>query len=599
FSPMLFLSGIFGRFWSIIPLVVIACLAFSLVECLLVLPAHLSRGPDATLRRGRGPVRLIEGLQDLIAAGLRRFIDHVYEPTLRRALRWRYLTLGLFVGTVLLSVGLVAGGFIRFVGFPTITADFVRATVEMPNGTHRDVTWATMQRLADGIDSLRERYDGVDDGRPPVFGHLGMTLTAADRGILVIELLSTDERGVDAAVIKRQWLAEVGELPGVKSLDFRFQIGPGGGETIMQLSGTDLERLQAASGALQERLAAFDGLVNIRDTLSDGKEEMVLRIRPEAEVLGLRLADLARQVRHAFHGAEAQRIQRGRDEVRVMVRYPDEQRHSLATLDDMRIRAPDGTAVPFAAVAAVERAIGYPAIRREDRRRVVQITCDIDPATADSGAITDTLAEEVLPSIERDFPGILASFGGSTRDLGQLQRELGVGFLLAFLTMWGLMAVSFRSYLQPLLVLSAIPFGIIGAIAGHGLLGYQLNLLSLMGIIALAGVVVNDALVLIDAVNRERDEGRALVPALIAGGRRRFRAILLTTLTTFLGLMPLMLETSLQARFLIPMAISLAFGVVFATVITLVLVPTLYLMLDDLGRAWLRLLGRRSQATEG
>ena len=353
----------------------------------------------------------------------------------------------------------------------------------------------------------------------------------------------------------------------------------------MELRGQDLDELREGAERLRARLERYPGVIDVADSVRGGMRELEIEILPSAEALGLSVQDLGRQVRQAFLGHEAQRIQRGRDDVPVMLRYPRSERRSLAGLERMRIRTADGSAVPFSAVARATLGEGYATIRRTDRQRVVSVTADVDPGVANANEVVAALKQRDLPEIRADFPGVEFSFEGEQREQSEFLSSLARGWAIALLVVYALLAVPLRSYAQPLIIMSAIPFGLVGAAWGHLCLGYDFSMMSVIGLVALSGVVVNDSLVLVDRVNRERGKGLGLHEALVAAGTARFRAILLTSLTTFAGLTPLMLESSMQARMLIPMGISLAFGVIFATLITLLLVPCTYLILEDAASA--------------
>jgi multidrug efflux pump subunit AcrB len=350
----------------------------------------------------------------------------------------------------------------------------------------------------------------------------------------------------------------------------------------VELVGADLDTLQLAASWVGERLASYPGVLDIRDSFRGGKRELELELLPSAEALGLSVEDLGRQVRQAFYGQEVQRLQRGRDEVKVVVRYPLEERRSLADLENMRIRTQDGSAVPFSTVARAELSPGISGIRRVDRRRVVAVTADVDNSVTNAGAVLGDLSRGDLSRIGELFPGVSFSIEGEQREQKEFLASLQHGWVIAMLVIYALLAIPLRSYVQPLIIMSAIPFGLVGAAWGHVMMGMPFSMFSLIGLVALSGVVVNDSLVLVDYVNRRRAAGDGLREALVAAGAARLRAILLTSATTFAGLTPLLLETSVQARMLIPMAVSLGFGVVFATVVTLVLVPAYYLILEDL-----------------
>jgi multidrug efflux pump subunit AcrB len=398
-----------------------------------------------------------------------------------------------------------------------------------------------------------------------------------------VELLGGEKRpsNLSSEDLKNRWRDAIGEIPGISSLKFVAAIASTFDPVNVELSHENFETLLEASEKLKTALAQYSGIKDISDSFEEGKAELKLDLKNTARVLGLTLGDLARQVRQGFYGEEAQRIQRGRDDIRVMIRYPKNERKSIADIENMRIRLPDGTEIPFKAVAEVKYGRGYATIRRVDKRRIIAVTADVK-ASELSGEINKDLIKNVLPDLKKEYPGLKYSFGGEQKERNESLGSLVTNFPIALLAIYALLAVQFRSYLQPLIVMSAIPFGIVGATFGHLLLGYNLSFLSMFGLVALAGVVVNDSLILIDLINRERAEGTSSYQLIRDCATRRFRPIMLTTLTTFLGLTPIMLERSLQAQFLIPMAVSLAFGVAFATLITLFLVPSLYMILEDI-----------------
>ena len=403
-----------------------------------------------------------------------------------------------------------------------------------------------------------------------------------------VELLAGEERDISSVTIKNRWREIVGEIEGVSSLTYISQIFSVGDAISIELSHENFDTLLDAVESLKLILKQYGGVSDIEDSFEAGKAELKLALKDSGRMLGLTLADLARQVRQGFYGQEVQRIQRGRDDIRVMVRYPENEREKLADIENMRIRLPDGTEIPFRTVANVQHGRGYAAIRRADRRRVVTVSADVDENVANSGEINKDLQMKVIPQLMQDYQGLQYRFAGQARERTESLGSLRGNFLIAMMAIYGLLAVQFKSYTQPLIVMSAIPFGIVGAVWGHVIMGLvfmtkiNLSILSLFGIVALSGVVVNDSLIMIDLINRERRTGIKLGQVIRNSVTRRFRPIMLTTLTTFFGLAPMLLERSLQARFLIPMAISLAFGVMFATVITLFLVPSLYMILEDM-----------------
>ena len=607
FVPLMMVPGMMGKIFRVIPLVVIPCLLFSLVESLQILPAHLSHMPKREPRRG-----LWQRFQGLFTGGLRWWIRKVYRPSLEMALRWRYSTAAVGMATLIVTVGMVLGGWANFQFFPNIEADFVSAAITMPQGTPASGTSNAIRRLEDGAEQLRRELmerDGADPFRH-VYSSIGdqpmaaqgggpigpiLNLAAANLGEVTIELAESADRTMTSEMLGNRWRELTGVIPEATQVKYTATMMTPGDDVDVQLTGSDIDELRAAADAVQASLLSYSGVFDISDSFRQGKQEMKLGIKPAAETLGLTLQDLGRQVRQAFYGEEAQRIQRGRDDVRVMVRYPEAERRSLGDLDNMRIRTPDGGEVPFRQVAEVEPGRGFAAITRVDRQRAVNVTAAVDATVTSSQDVISDLDTNILPQILVNFPGVSYSFEGAQAEqrdaVGGLQR----GFLLAVLLIFALLAVPLRSYAQPLIIMSAIPFGLVGAVWGHILLDLDVTMMSMFGLVALTGVVVNDSLVMVDSINRRRERLGDLKTALREAGEGRFRPILLTSLTTFVGLMPLMLERSFEAQFLVPMAVSLAFGVVFATFITLILVPASYLILDDMARGAQRLFGREPE----
>ena len=422
--------------------------------------------------------------------------------------------------------------------------------------------------------------------------------TGSHLGEVEIEVVPSEERAITVEELTRRWRERTGMIPGAVELSFASTMITAGAPIHLELAGPDLDELVTAAERAKRALAVYPGVMDISDSFRGGKQEIELEILPEAEALGLTLSDLAGQVRQAFYGHEVQRIQRGRDDVKVVVRYPAEDRHSLGDLERMRIRAADGSAVPFTSVARANLGRGFSSIQREDRRRVVSVTASVDTKMANANEIVADLKREVVTEIEAIHPRVQISFGGEQREQEEVLGSLIRGWIIALIAIYALLAVPLRSYAQPLIIMAAIPFGLVGAVGGHLIMQYKFSMMSVVGLVALSGVVVNDSLVLVDYVNKRRAKGAALQDAIREAGAARFRAILLTSLTTFAGLTPLLMERSVQAKFLIPMGISLAFGVIFATLITLVMVPVSYLILDDLLQAAGRLL-RKDDLDDG
>lgn len=582
FIPVLMVSGVSGQFFAAIGWVVILCLVFSIIESKLILPAHLAH---MKIRQyGKDTHNVFIRFQRFFSEGLHRFVDQVYLPFLARCLKWRYTTLAAFFFLLMFWIALVAGGLMRSVFFPDITADFLQVNVEMNEGTPAHQTHETLRRVQEALwelDAEVSAEQGVESGA--VVSHLLAFARNDTSGQAIAELVKEERSVIDGPEVLRRWRDAVGEIPGVKQLGFEGATGPGGGPSIsITLIGANIERVARASQELERRIRGYQGVYDIRNTYERGRPEIKLNIKPEAEALGLKLADLASQVRAGFYGAEVQRIQRGQDEVKVMVRFPRDERDSVGYLDDMRIRTPDGGRVPFDAVAEVETTESPLFIQRYDRERAVRVTAEVDKELYEPEKILDDILEKELPEVLAQFSGVRSRLSGASQQAQEVQLDLLKGAMLALFLIYALMAIPLRSYAQPLIIMSVIPFGVIGALFGHWLLGIPVSMMSYFGIIALAGVVVNDSLILVDFINRERAREVPLGQAVQDGARQRFRPILLTSLTTFLGLAPITIfEKSLQAQIMIPMAASLAFGIVFATVITLVLIPSLYLILHD------------------
>jgi len=398
---------------------------------------------------------------------------------------------------------------------------------------------------------------------------------------VAIELAGGDVRPIAASVIAQRWRDETPPIPGIEELRFDSVLFSRGDPIDIQLSAPDVSDLETVADRLKLRLSEYAGVTDIADSFQDGKREIKLSLLPSAEPLGITLDGLSLQVRQAFYGAEAQRIQRGRDDIRVMVRYPRDQRRSLADLDNLRIRTPEGGEVPFYAVARIERGRGYATINRADRRRVINVTADIDDEVANANEILADLKSDFMPVLLADYPGLSYDLEGVQREQKKTIEALRTDAIFALVLIFALLAVPLRSYVQPLIIMAVIPFGLVGAIAGHLIMNMNLSMMSVFGVVALSGVVVNSSLVLVHYVNQRRGGGATLDDAVREAGVARFRPIALTSMTTFAGLTPLLLEGSVSAQFLIPMAISLAFGVVFASSISLFLVPSLYLILED------------------
>jgi len=592
FMPILLVSGISGEFFAAIGWVVILCLVFSIVESKLILPAHLAHMKVRHYEKDTRN-RMVR-FQRFFSEGLHSFIDRFYVPFLAKALKRRYLTLSIFISMLILSIGLVAGGILRFVFFPDIASDFMQVDIEMNEGTPSAQTHEAIRLVEAGlwqVDAEVSAEQGTESGA--VVSHILSFARGETSGQIIAELVKEDQAVINGPETLRRWRAAVGEIPGVKQLGFRGASGPGGGPAIsIQLIGANIDQVGRAAFEIEQRIRQYQGVYDVRNSYERGRPEIKLNIRPEAESLGLTLQDLAQQVRAGFYGTEVQRVQRGQDEVKVMVRFPKDERDSVGYLDNMRIRTPGGGRVPFHAVAEIELTESPLLIQRFDRERAARITAEVDKERYEPEKILGDILSKELPDVLSKFPGVRSRLSGASQQAREAQGELAKGAMLSLFMIFALIAIPLRSYTQPLIIMSVIPFGFIGAMVGHWILGIPVSMPSFFGVIALSGVVVNDSLILVDFVNKERQAGVPLAQAVIDGSKVRFRPILLTSLTTFLGLAPItLLETSLQAQLLIPMAASLAFGIVFATIITLILIPSLYLLLDDAKSAITRLRG--------
>lgn len=601
FAPMLMVPGVMGKFFRVVPIVVIAVLIISLVESLLILPAHLSHEMPWWLRVVLSPylwlMKWVSRAQ--MPTRLQHFIQKSYVPLLRQALEWRYFTVTLGVATLLFTVGYTMGR-IPFTFLPKVEGDMITAHLKMPVGTPA----ASTERIADTIvgharaliEEADERTDVPTVSRgiyeevgaatqlePSPDGKIGKE--GSHLATVMVYLNDAAERDFSTQQYVQDWRDAIGEIPGAESLIFTYEVGVEPGKPIdIQLIHDDVDTLEAAAERLAKEIASYSGLRDIDSGVTKGKEQLDFRLTDEAVAQGLTEFELARQVRGAFFGSEAVRQQRGRDEVRAYVRLPLEERQSLYNVEQLIIRTPNGGEMPVSRAADLERGRAFTVIHRTDGRRTITVTADIASEDANANEIVGQILEREMPQLMADFPGLAFSLGGEQEQQADTMHALGLGFVLALIVMFSMLAVVFRSYSQPLLIMSAIPFGFVGAVWGHVLMGFNLSIMSLMGLVALSGVVVNDSLILIVAVNRYRDDGMALWDAVVSGGARRFRPILLTSLTTFFGLLPMIFERSVQARFLVPMAVSLGFGVLAATFIMLLLVPCSYIILEDFRR---------------
>ena len=602
FVPLFIMKGILGKFVAVMPVAVVATLLGSLLECMVILPPHLAHalpeGGYQTPRRGIR--RLAQRIRGGIDNALEWFIERVYMPVLKRAMAWRLVVAASALAILMLMFGLLLGGHLEFELFPDRDTDTILARLTMPQGTPLAQTAAATARLEAAARELDNHFrpadpesDGVveqimtvvginSDFEPEVGSHVGE---------VTVELLAAEQRGISSNLLADTWRDLSGDVPDALELIFMSEdIFPIGKPIEVRLMGDDFTAMREAAMRLEAELATYPGVLDISNDFRPGKMEVQLALKPAGRVLGITLADLAGQVNQGFYGAEALRLQRGRDDVKVVIRYPEAERRSLGDLDNIRIRTPNGNEVPFGEVATATLRRGFAVIKRTDRQRALSVTADVDSTKANAEKILAALDENFLPRLLADYENMRYSFEGQHKETQRSVGSLFRGFIIAMLLVYTILAVIFRSYAQPLVVMSVIPFGFIGAVVGHLIMGHVLSLISLFGLVALSGVLVNDSLVLVDFINRARRQGTPLFEAVLAGGQQRFRAIILTSVTTVAGLSPILFEKSVQAQFLIPMAISMSFGLMGATILVLVLVPALYLLLHDvqsIGR-WLR-----------
>jgi multidrug efflux pump subunit AcrB len=575
--------------------VVILCLLFSLIESKLILPAHLVRAnikpvdedeifaPYRDVGVFRRVPKFFQRIQRRFQHGLHSLIYDKYAPLLEKSLTNRGVTASIFVAVLILAVGVMNSGLVRVVLFPEVPGDFIQMQLTMQNGTAPQVRNAALERLEQALLDINQEYVEANPGVMEPVNHVAVFTQGDTGGMVFVELPMDEDRPLNGDDITAMWRDRVGEIAGVKELDFSDGDGFGGGAPLsFALSGNNYDALENAARELEAKVREYEGVFDVRNSISAGGEEIRLSIKPEAEALGLSMAMLGRQVRQAFYGEEAQRIQRGKDEVKVMVRYPRDDRRSVADLENMRIRTPAGDEVPFGSVADISYGQAYSSINRQNRKRTVTVSADIDPERVEPGVVIEEISNDFIPELLSRHPGVSYGLEGASLEQIEFIRNLTVASIAALFLIYALIAIPLRSYVQPLIIMSVIPFGMTGAVVGHYIMGVAISMFSLFGLIALAGVVVNDSLIMVSFINRARAEGVPARQALVDSGTQRFRAIILTSLTTAAGLMPIMLERSVQAQFVIPMAISLSFGILFATVITLFLVPALYMLQQDL-----------------
>ncbi|MEM6690707.1 MAG: efflux RND transporter permease subunit [Planctomycetota bacterium] len=603
FAPLLFVSGRMGKFTSVLPAAMIAMLTVSLIECLTILPSHLAH-EDNIIMKAFGVIfypfkvllRPAAWLGQRCTSGLDRYIRSVYTPTLRWSLNNRLVVLSFCASSLILTAAVQRSGILEFSFFPKLDGNSLNAAVTFPDGTPASVTAAATRRIEDAFWRVADRYEA--EGNPIAdtsyrvigastggFGGDGGA-SGSHRGSVEVELVASEDRNVPSRKIVEQWRSEVGPITGTEELFLGTRsFGSGGAPIEFKLLGSSLDvpALEAAVEECKERLAIYPGISDIKDDAVPGKWEYRFRIKPEAFATGVRTSDLAETVRAAYYGEEVMRVQRGRHEVKIMVTYPREDRRSLLNFDEIRVRTADGIERPITELAEVDVVRSYSSITRIDQARAITVSCDLDEDANNADKIVNDLKENFLPGLIERYPSVRVRWEGQQERRAESFLSMTVGFGVALMAMYVLLSIEFKSSIQPLMVMAIIPFGVLGAVIGHLLLNIPLTLFSLYGIIALTGIVINDSIVLIDFINARVRGGMPLQQALLEAGRRRFRPVLLTTVTTVGGLLPILLETSIQAQILIPMATSIAFGEIFATFVVLYLVPVTYSLYFDVG----------------
>ena len=581
FLPQTLATGPGAAFSKAIGGVIILCLIFSLIESKLILPAHLA----AMKQREPNSKNPLHRLRKVMDSGLKGFVDNYYTPFIGHCIHYRYTVIIGFICVLIVSGGMFAGGLVKFVANPKIPHDFPRISVEMNLASSEQATLETAQKIEQVIlnvdQQLKEQYGTA------MVRDLSVSLRGRTNASIMAVLIDPELRPIDTFALSALWREQLPPLPGVKTLTIQDSIMNGGrddGDISFRLEGKDAKQLKEVAAKLKEKLNTMEGVGDVNDSMQSATDEVQLDLKPLAYSMGLTLSDVASQVSFSYYGLEAQRILRDGEEVKVMIRYPEEARNSISDIASARIITPTGAEVPLAEVADVKLVDGVNRIRRENSKRTVNVWAAVDTDQVEPFAIAKEIRDEYLPALLKSYPGVQSNVAGRIQEEMDSVAEQVRDFALSMMIIFALLAIPLRSYSQPLIIMSVIPFGVIGAMFGHMILGMTMSGLSIFGIIAVAGVVVNDSLVMVDFVNKARAEGVAIKDAVMQAGARRFRAIMLTSITTFIGVLPIIMETSLQAKIVIPMAVSLAFGVLFATVITLILIPCQYVALEDIKR---------------
>lgn len=579
FLPQTLATGPAAAFSKAIGGVIILCLIFSLVESKLILPAHLAAMKD----KPSNPKNPFHRLREILDGGLKNFIENLYRPFIERCIHYRYTVIVGFLTVLIVAAGMFAGGLVKFVANPKIPHDFPQVRIEMNLSSSETATLETAQKVEALILEVDKQIEAKYGQK--MVRDLSVSLRGRTNAQIMAILVEPDLRPIDTFALSAMWREQMPPLPGVKTLNIEDSIMNGGrddGDISFRLEGKNKDELKEVANQLRAKLNSMAGVGDVNDSMQSATDEVQLELKPLAYSMGLTLADVASQVNFSYYGLEAQRILREGEEIKVMIRYPKESRNSISDIQNVRIITPSGAEVPLVEVAKINLVDGVSRIRRENAKRTINVWAAVDTNQAEPFKIAEEIRDEYLPSLLKNYPGVQSNVAGRIQEEMDSVAEQIRDFALSMMIIFALLAIPLRSYSQPILIMSVIPFGVVGAVFGHVVMGMTMSSLSFFGIIAVAGVVVNDSLVMVDFVNKAREEGIALKQAVVEAGCKRFRAILLTSLTTFIGLVPIITETSLQAQIVIPMAVSLAFGVLFATVITLILIPCQYVVLEDI-----------------
>ncbi len=589
FLPITLDTGPSSAFGQAIGFVVILCLLFSLVESKLILPAHLARMKQKTIVKpgSKNPIDWLRNgvnfVQDKIDTNLQKYIVNIYRPTLKLGLKYRYTVIAGFMAFMMVCAGFYLGGLVRFIGQPKIPHDFPRITFEMNVDSSEKTTLDAALKIEQALRKVDNQLE--QDYGQKMISDLQLDLRGRTSAQIMTKLVEPELRPIDTFAVAELWRQAMPQIPGMKSFTIQDNLFGGGrddGDISFRLEGKNDDQLIAAAKELKAKLNSLQGVGDVNDSRQSSAKEVQFELKPLAHSLGLTLANVASQVGNSFYGMEAQRIIRNGEEIKVMLRYPEAQRNSIAQVDDVMIQTNDGGEIPLSEVASIHITEGVNSIRRENSNRTINVWGSVDAEQAEPFEIAKDIRDNFIPELLAKYPTVKSEVSGNIQEqLDSADTQLR-DFIISMLVIYSLLAVPLKSYSQPLMIMSVIPFGVIGSVLGHMLLGLDLSALSIFGIIAAAGVVVNDSLVMVDYINNARTQGIPMRQAVLDAGCRRFRAIMLTSLTTFIGLVPIMSETSMQAKMVIPMAVSLAFGVLFATVVTLLLIPCLYVMIEDI-----------------